>query len=226
MLTRWLPVMLGVALGLGATDGTRVSAQTRSIQGTVVLPHEVAPMARRPTITGLGMPPPRDATPRQQSVVYLEEAPREAFEMARHTHATIDQRGETFVPHIVAIEAGGWVDFPNSDEIYHNVFSLSPLAAFDLGRYAAGQSKSVQFNQPGIVRVFCDIHSHMSAFVVVFGHRYFAVTDTNGHYQLDDVPAGTRTLVAWHERFGTISQQVEIPEDGGSVTVDLRFPGS
>ena len=102
----------------------------------------------------------------------------------------MDQRNETFVPHVLAVTAGTVVDFPNSDRIYHNVFSLSKAARFDLGRYAAGHSKSVRFDQPGIVRVFCEIHSHMNAFILVFGHPFFAMTDADGRYRIDNVPPG------------------------------------
>ena len=201
------------------------AAQTGSIEGRVTLPQDIAPVARRPDIRGLGMPPPRNATTRRRSVVYLELAPREAFEAARITRATVDQRGETFVPHVVAVEAGTQVDFPNSDEIYHNVFSLSPVTAFDLGRYEAGRSKSVRFDRPGIVRVFCDIHSHMSAFVLVFSHRFFTVTDEDGNYRLDGLMPGTYTVTAWHERFGTVSQSMQIPESGGDADLDFLFSG-
>ena len=123
----------------------------------------------------------------------------------------------------MSFEAGARVDFPNSDEIYHNVFSLSPVTAFDLGR--GGRSKSVRFDQPGIVRVFCDIHSHMSAFVLVFGHRFFTVTEEDGQYRLDGLLPGTYTVTAWHERFGTVSQSVQIPESGGDTELDFAFSG-
>ena len=106
------------------------------------------------------------------------------------------QRDQRFVPHVLAITTGTTVDFPNGDVFYHNVFSLSKTARFDLGRYAVGSSKSVRFDRPGIVRVFCEIHSHMSAFVLVFAHHYFAVTDAEGRYHIDDVPPGTYTVVA------------------------------
>ena len=97
---------------------------------------------------------------------------------------------ETFVPHVLPIVAGTTVDFPNNDHTYHNVFSLSKTKTFDLGRYAVGRSKSVRFDRPGIVRVFCDIHSHMSAFIIVFAHRYFALADIDGAYRLENVPPG------------------------------------
>jgi len=196
-------------------------AQTGSISGRVALPDDVAPIARRPDVRGLGMPRPRGETTRRRSVVYLEVAPRRAFDDTNDVTATIDQRDETFVPHLVAIVAGAQVAFPNSDETYHNVFSLSRERPFDLGRYAAGQTKSVRFDRPGVVRVFCDIHSHMSAYVLVFAHRFFAVTDDDGRYRLDGVPPGTYTVVAWHELFETESKTVRVPADGADVHLDF-----
>jgi plastocyanin len=88
---------------------------------------------------------------------------REAFETSEGGRAAMDQRNETFVPHVLAITTGTTVDFPNSDKFYHNVFSLSKTRPFDLGRYAAGNSRPVRFDRAGIVRVFCDIHSHERA---------------------------------------------------------------
>ena len=132
----------------------------------------------------------------------------------------MDQQNQTFVPHVLAIVAGTTVDFPNSDRTYHNVFSLSKTRTFDLGRYAVGRSKAVRFDQPGIVRVFCDIHSHMSAYILVFSHRYFAVTDEEGRYRIDNVPPGSYTVVAWHESLPADTRRVGVP-DGGET--DLNF---
>jgi hypothetical protein len=87
------------------------------------------------------------------------------------------------------------------------VFSLSPTKPFDLGRYAVGRSKAVKFDRPGIVRVFCDIHSHMSAFILVFAHRHFAVTDDEGRYRLDNVPPGTYTVIVSNQ-YGTQTSRV------------------
>ena len=131
-----------------------------------------------------------DLLNRRRAVVYFEAAPRGAFEDRESARVSLDQRRETFVPHVLAITAGTTVDFPNHDRTYHNVFSLSKAKRFDLGRYAAGTSKSVRFDRPGIVRVFCDIHSHMNASILVFGHRFFAVTDEQGRYEIDRVPPG------------------------------------
>ena len=105
----------------------------------------------------------------------------------------MDQRDQTFVPHVLAITVGTTVEFPNSDLTFHNVFSLSKTKSFDLGRYSRGKSKSVRFDRPGVVQVFCDIHSHMSAFILVFAHRYFAVTDRAGRHTRSRTSRPART---------------------------------
>jgi hypothetical protein len=115
------------------------------------------------------------------------------------------------------------VSFPNSDPTYHNVFSLSRAKTFDLGRYAAGRAKSVRFDRPGVVRVFCDIHSHMTAFILVFAHRYFAVTDEEGRYRLPDVPPGTYTAAVWHEVLPRQAHAVTVPAEGGDVELDFAL---
>ena len=125
------------------------------------------------------------------------------------------------MPHVLAIVAGTTVDFPNNDRTYHNVFSLSKTMSFNLGRYAAGKSKSVRFDRPGIVRVFCDIHSHMSAYILVFTHRYFVVTDDEGRYRLDNVPPGAYTVVAWNESTPLETRRVVVPDSGGDLEVNF-----
>ena len=135
----------------------------------------------------------------------------------------MDQRNETFVPHVLAITTGTVVDFPNSDLIYHNVFSLSKPARFDLGRYAVGRSKAVRFDKPGIVRVFCDIHSHMNAFILVFSHPFFAVADDEGRYRIDGIPPGTYNVVAWSDRTGLEAKAVTVAE-GAIAQLDFTSP--
>jgi hypothetical protein len=126
---------------------------------------------------------------------------------------------------VLAIVAGTTVDFPNNDQTYHNVFSLSKAKSFDLGRYAAGKSKPIRFDRPGIVRVFCDIHSHMSAFILVFAHRYFAVTDDEGRYRLDNVPPGTYTVAVWNETAhgDAPKRAINVPDGGGDVDADFTI---
>ena len=180
------------------------------------------PEQRRPTVTALGTPPPRPAPEPRRAVVYLETAPIGAFEEDEPPRMRMDQRNETFIPHLLAVPAGTVVDFPNNDRTYHNVFSLSKAKRFDLGRYARGRSKSVRFDTAGIVRVFCDIHSHMSAFVLVFGHPFFATADADGRYRIDNIPPGTYNVVAWYEGQSRDTRPVVIPPHGGIVDQDFE----
>jgi len=206
---------------LGAAIGAQRS-RAGAIRGRVELRHVLAAVERRPNVSDLGSAAERDASDRLRSVVYLESAPRSAFEQSDPARAVMDQRNETFVPHVLAITTGTIVDFPNSDRIYHNVFSLSKTKPFDLGRYAAGKSQSVRFDRPGIVRVFCEIHSHMSAFILVFNHPFFAVTDTGGRYRIDNVPPGNYNVIAWNEGLASEPKLIAVP-DGGTSELDFAL---
>jgi plastocyanin len=135
----------------------------------------------------------------------------------------IRQRHETFVPRVVAVTVGSSVTFPNDDPIYHNVFSLSRARTFNLGRYPRGHTRDVHFSRPGIVKVFCDIHSHMSATVMVFDHPWFAVPGEDGEFELTGVPGGEREITAWHERLGDTTQRVLV-EAGRAATADFVLP--
>jgi plastocyanin len=196
-----------------------------SIRGRVEVRVDRSVRDARPDPSALGMGKARDPLERRRSVVYLETVPRAAFEPSEERRPRLNQRNEQFEPHVLAVVAGTWVDFPNADTTYHNVFSLSKGNEFNLGRYASGKSKAVRFDRPGIVRVFCDIHSHMSAFVLVFAHRYFAVTDDEGRYRIDGVPPGTYTLVAWNETVHgePPRRPVTIPDAGGEFTADFTI---
>jgi plastocyanin len=204
-----------------------VAVATGTIRGTVTLP--ATPAGRRPSVNRPGgssaADREQDALDRQTGVVYLDNMPRGMAGEFVERKARLDQRGQRFVPHIVAIGVGGTVDFPNSDPFFHNVFSLSDVRSFDLGRYATGKSKTVRFDKAGVVRVFCDIHSHMSAFVFVFAHPYFDVSDGQGRYRIDGVPAGTHSLVLWNETIEPETRQVTVP-DGGEVEVNFAIAAS
>lgn len=198
----------------------QTGAPTGVIRGLVDV--RVPPAEHRPAVGDLGGATAHEPdVPR--AVVYLESAPAPAFDDAEPPRVTLDQRNETFIPHVLAITVGTTVDFLNSDRIYHNVFSLSAPKKFDLGHYAAGRSKPVRFDRPGIVRVFCEIHSHMSAFILVFSHRYFSVTGADGRYQIGRVPPGRYTLIAWNEGAIRESRAITVPEDGGAVDADFTL---
>ncbi len=122
------------------------------------------------------------------------------------------QKDQCFMPRVVSVAAGGAVDFPNLDPIYHNVFSVSTTRRFDLGKYPKGHSRSVTFPKAGLVNVFCDIHSDMAAFVIVTPNRAFAQPGADGAWELPDVPAGRYTLHVWHPDFGAFEREVEIAD--------------
>jgi plastocyanin len=154
-------------------------------------------------------------------VVYLKDPPfRGALPVSR---VELHQENETFIPHVLAITRGSTVDFPNDDPFFHNVFSLSSAASFNLGRYPRGKSRPQTFTRAGLVKVFCDIHSHMSASILVLDHPYFAIPNTEGNYEIRNVPAGQYTIVGWHERVGERSASVRV-DAGKPVTVDLTVP--
>jgi plastocyanin len=137
--------------------------------------------------------------------------------------ASIAQRDEQFVPHLVAVTAGSSVAFPNQDPFFHNVFSLSRGASFNLGRYPSGASRSRVVTKPGIIKVFCEIHSHMSAVIRVFDHPWFTVPTDEGSFTIDNVPAGEYTLAAWHERIGERRDRVTI-RAGGTTQINFTLP--
>jgi plastocyanin len=193
------------------------------IRGRLDIRRLARPAERRPDVASVGAPGPRDLNDLRRGVVYLETAPRAAFDERETGRAVMDQRNERFVPHVLAVMVGTIVDFPNSDRTYHNVFSLSRARKFDLGRYAAGKSKAVRMDRPGVVRVFCDIHSHMNAFVLVFNHPFFSVTDTDGRYTLPAVPPGTYNVVGWYEGEPRTTRSVVVPPNGWAEA-DLVVP--
>lgn len=120
--------------------------------------------------------------------------------LLRRPRQKMDQRNKRFAPHVVVVEAGGEVDFPNNDPFFHNVFSIYNGKRFDLGLYASGESRPVVFNRPGVSYIFCNIHPLMSAVVLTLNTPYYALSDTAGNFKLPDVPPGRYRLQVWHER--------------------------
>jgi plastocyanin len=213
-------------VNVGVAAGPAVAAQaggTGGIRGRLVLSRTPRSNERRPEVASPGAAGPRDRPDLRTGVVYLEQAPRAAFEEPRPSRAVLDQRNERFVPHLLPVMVGTVVDFPNSDRTYHNVFSLSRAKRFDLGRYATGKTKSVLMDRPGVVRVFCDIHSHMNAFILVFAHPFFDLTDDDGRFELPNVPPGTYGVVGWHEGEARAARPVTVTA-GAWTEVDLVEP--
>ena len=132
-------------------------------------------------------------------VVWLEPVSGPAPIAARRTF-TINQKGKRFIPHVVVMPQGSELAFPNNDPIFHNAFSTFSGQPFDTGLYPPGGTQKVVFRRAGIVRVFCNIHSNMSAVVVVTPSPWFAVSNKDGRFNIQNVPPGEYVLKIWHER--------------------------
>lgn len=121
------------------------------------------------------------------------------------------QESKRFSPRVLIVPREGTVDFPNNDPIFHNVFSVSGGNRFDLGLYRSGATKSRAFGEPGLVRVYCNIHPQMVGFVMVVDSDFAAVTDRSGSFRFEGVPAGSWTLKAWHEEGSETSLPLIVP---------------
>jgi plastocyanin len=133
------------------------------------------------------------------------------------------QQGQAFVPRVLAIAVGTVVDFPNRDPIFHNVFSVSPVKRFDLGKYPRGQSRRVTFSKPGLVQVYCDIHANMAAYIVVLPNHAIARPDDVGAFAFPDLPPGEYLIKVWHPDLPELKRKVEVREGKKDVRVELSW---
>lgn len=155
-------------------------------------------------------------------VVTIEGAKGPAAVPVSAASIVLDQKNITFAPHVLAVQVGATVDFPNSDPIFHNVYSISEAKKFNLGMYPKGMKKTVTFDRPGIVELRCNVHSEMKAYILVKDTPYFAATSRTGSYTIPNVPAGNYKITLWHERLPAQQKTVSVPADG-AVTVDFDF---
>lgn len=156
------------------------------------------------------------------TVVWLSPVSNDAVAERTLPHVKMIQKDKHFEPHILPIEVGTLVDFPNLDPIFHNAFSNFDGQLFDIGLYPPHSSRSIRFQREGLVRVFCNIHPAMSAVIVVLATPYFSVTDPGGHYSIANVPAGAYKLHFFHERatpetLDALTQAVTVSNAANSV---------
>jgi plastocyanin len=133
-------------------------------------------------------------------VVWLLPAAGPPAPRADGKHARLIQKNKTFTPHLLAIQTGTTVDFPNYDPIFHNAFSNFSGQLFDIGLYAPGSSRSFRFERSGTVRIFCNIHPDMSAVILVVDTPYFTVSGGEGTFEIVNVTPGEYQLKVFHER--------------------------
>lgn len=224
--TRWLATAgaLILCLASGMRDVHGQAASAGSITGRVTLTTRMrgVPISTNAYATrSVNNQRPSAAPEMRAVVVYLKDA--KFTDTLPVSTAEIRQEHESFSPRVVAITRGSTVDFPNFDPFFHNVFSLSGAASFDLGRYQTGKSRSREFAKAGIVKVYCHLHSQMSATIVVFDHPYFTVPDADGSFTLPNVPPGSYTLVGWHERVGEQKSTITVTA-GRQTSADISLP--
>ncbi len=159
-------------------------------------------------------------------VIYIDgpvtNVPAVSSNTVQVTTTKVSQQKATFSPHVLPVMVGTTVEWPNKDDIYHNVFSYSEAKQFDLGLYKGGSSTNVLFDKPGQVDVFCSIHANMSCVVLVLQNPFYAVAGTSGDYRIKNVPAGTYKLKAWHERMPPQVKEITVPATG-EIKVDFTL---
>ena len=139
----------------------------------------------------------------------------------------IEQRDRQFAPHVMMVPVGSSVSFPNFDPVFHNVFSVSPTKAFDLGIYKNGETREVTFDKEGILRIGCNLHANMAAYLVVVAAPHYVVTDADGKFRFRTLAPGKYKVRAWSDRSTEpVTQMIDIKEGDNSVTVDVHAGAS
>jgi plastocyanin len=152
-------------------------------------------------------------------VIYIDEL---VAPPAGPTPMRVVQRDATFEPHVLPIVVGTTVRWPNDDDIFHNVFSMTETQDFNLGFYKKEKVPEVPFNRLGRVDVFCAIHTNMHCIILVLPNPYFAMADVHRRFMIKNVPAGTYRLKAWHERVPSSVRSVVVPAEG-EVKIDFML---
>lgn len=179
--------------------------------------HVAMPVYALRGASGTNEPPGKEPVSECQNVVlYLEgDLPTDETPV----RAELRQQNQRFEPPLLVVPAGSTVSFPNADPIFHNVFSLSGAKKFDLGYYPEGQTRFVKFSEPGVVQVYCHLHSNMYAAIVITPNQWHTKPAEDGTFCIRSIPPGRYRLVAWHMNAGFFRRDVEIPATGSNDVV-------
>lgn len=169
-------------------------------------------------ITGTVAGPAQDGE-NSRVVVWVEGAPAPATPPA---NAVVSQKGIQFVPQLLIVTEGQTIDMPNDDNVAHNVFSMSPTKQFKLGIYPTGQSRSVTFEKAGVIDLFCSIHRHMHAVIIVTPSGHYAETEVGKGYKVADLPDGEYTVKAWNPALG-VTEVSSVTVTGGAAECDITL---
>jgi plastocyanin len=157
--------------------------------------------------------------------VYVDAMADKKFDPPKD-HVVVDQKKMAFVPPVVAVQQGTTVDFLNSDPVGHNVYwpsiSGNKKLTHNLGTWPKGEKKSFQFNDLGVAPLLCNVHPEMSGYVVVVATPYFAVTDKEGNFKIENVPVGHYTLKTWSEDGKPATQSVDVTATGATVDLTVK----
>jgi plastocyanin len=166
-----------------------------------------------------------EGKPTQDVVVSVVGLPKEQTKALlagmKTKKAVLDQRNMKFSPYVLPVVVGSTVEVPNNDTVWHNAYSKGGAKDFDLGLYPPGKSRSVTFDKPGVVRVLCNAHPSMEAFIVVTESPYFSGADSRGNYRLDRVPLGRYRVQVWHPQLGITEAPAELVRDGEVLEVNF-----
>jgi len=213
----------------------RAGAPTRVTTALKTMPADTAPQPKEIGSSEQDSPPKKPELGMLHGSLHIDgKAPSglgvvmltpEKGAVAKRTAKTrvIEQREKTFAPHVMAVPVGSTVSFPNFDPIYHNVFSLSKTKSFDLGMYKNGETRDVKLDKPGIVRLGCNLHANMSAYLIVVEAPHYTVVDTDGNYSFKSLAPGKYKVQTWSEQSGDpITSEVTVNKGDNEQNLDLK----
>lgn len=223
-----LKLIQNVSQGGGGSPKSGADVGATALGALLMPPMGAQPAAAAPE------PPPRKVPERMATVIGKVAVPGkgadDVYVYVQNVHGAsahgrtveIAQRDKQFVPSVAVVQRGTRVTFPNFDAVYHNVFSPGPPHAFDLGSYRAGDApRAIEMTSPGVVELFCNMHSKMHASVLVVPNSLWARVAPDGSFRIENVPVGARKLVAWSPKARPADQTVEVGPGGASVNFTL-----